>query len=67
MVLLKAKAMSSHKLAKEWHKPVIRKFGKRNAHSSSENSSWGADLADIQLISKFNKGIRFIMCYWYHQ
>ena len=27
---------------------------------------WGADLADMQLISKFNKGIRFfIMCYKY--
>ena len=23
---------------------------------------WGADLADIQLISKSNKGIRFLLC-----
>ena len=23
---------------------------------------WGADLADMQLISKFNKRIRFFMC-----
>ena len=23
---------------------------------------WGADLADMQLISKFNKGIRFLLC-----
>ena len=23
---------------------------------------WGADLADMQLISKFNKGIRFSLC-----
>ena len=23
---------------------------------------WGADIADIQLISKFNKGIRFLLC-----
>ena len=24
---------------------------------------WGADLADMQLISKFNKGIRFLLCF----
>ena len=54
-----SKTMPNHKLAKEWHKPVIRKFEKRNANSSSKNNSWGADLADIQLISKFNKGIHF--------
>ena len=23
---------------------------------------WGADLADMQLISQFNKGIRFLLC-----
>ena len=23
---------------------------------------WGADLADMQLINKFNKGIRFLLC-----
>ena len=23
---------------------------------------WGADLADMQLISKFNKGTRFLLC-----
>ena len=23
---------------------------------------WGADLADMQLISKFNKGFKFLLC-----
>ena len=23
---------------------------------------WGADLTDMQLITKFNKGIRFLLC-----
>ena len=23
---------------------------------------WGADLADIQLLNKFNNGIRFLLC-----
>ena len=27
-----------------------------------KDNIWGADLADTQLISKFNKGIRFLLC-----
>ena len=43
-------------------KKFIRKFNKRKAHSSFIDNIWGADLADMQLISKFNKGIRFLLC-----
>ena len=28
----------------------------------TEKYIWGTDLADMQLIIKFNKGIRFILC-----
>ena len=53
-------------LDEELHKPMIRKFGKRAVYSGCKDNIWGADLADIQLISKFNKGFRlFIMCCWY--
>ena len=31
-------------------------------HSRFIDSIWGADLADMQLLSKFNKGIRFLLC-----
>ena len=31
-------------------------------YSSFRDNIWGADLADIQLISKFNKGFRFSLC-----
>ena len=41
-------------LAKELHKTSIRKFGKRTVYSRSRDNIWGADLPDIQLISKFN-------------
>ena len=27
-----------------------------------KDNTWGADLADMQLISKFNKGFRFLLC-----
>ena len=43
--------------ARALHKAIIRKFNKRNVHSSFLNNTWDANLADIQLISKFNKGI----------
>ena len=49
-------------LADELHKPIIRKFKKRKVHSSFRDNIWGADLADMQLLSKFNKGLRFLLC-----
>ena len=49
-------------LAKELHKPIIRKFKKRKVYSGFKDNIWGADLSDMQLISKFNKGFRFLLC-----
>ena len=31
-------------------------------YSAFKDNIWGADLADMQLISKFNKGFRFLLC-----
>ena len=31
-------------------------------YSSFRDNIWGAELADIQLLSKFNKGFRFLLC-----
>ena len=52
----------NEQLAKEWSKPIIRKFKKRKVYSGFKDNIWGADLADKQLISKFNKGFRFLLC-----
>ena len=49
-------------LAEELHKPVIRKFLKITVYSGFKDKIWGADLADMQLISKFNKGFKFLLC-----
>ena len=48
-------------LADELHKPIIRKFKKRKVYSSFRDNIWGADLADMPLLSKFNKGFRFLL------
>ena len=49
-------------LAKELHKPIIRKFEKQKVHLSFVDNVWSADLAGIQLISKFDEGFQFLLC-----
>ena len=45
----------------ELNKPIIRNFEKRKVHSSFIGNIWGADLTDMQLLSKFKKGIDFLL------
>ena len=52
----------NEQLAEELHIPIIRNFKKRTVYSGFKDNIWGADLADMQLISKFNKGFRFLLC-----
>ena len=52
----------NQQLAEELHKPIIRKFEKRNVDAAFKDNIWGADLADMQLLGKYNKGIRFLLC-----
>ena len=49
-------------LAEELHKPIIRKFKKRKVCSGFKDNIRGADLSDMQLISKFNNGFGFLLC-----
>ena len=49
-------------LAEELHKPIIRYFKKKNSLCRFKDNIWGADLADMQLINKFNKGFRVLLC-----
>ena len=52
----------SLQLAEELRKPTIRKFKKRTVYSEFKDNIQGVDLADMQLISKLNKGTRFLLC-----
>ena len=52
----------NQQLAEELHKPIIKKFEKRKVHAAFKDNIWGADFADMQLLSKYNKGIRFLLC-----
>ena len=55
-------AKHNEQLATELHKPIIRNFKKRTVYSGFKDNILGADLADIQLLSKVNKGFRFLLC-----
>ena len=52
----------NYQLTNELHKPVIKKFKKRKVYSSFKDNIWGVDLADMQSLSKFNKGFKYLLC-----
>ena len=53
---------SSSILADELHKPIIKKFDKRKVYSQFKDNIWGVDLADMQSLSRKNKGIKYLLC-----
>ena len=54
--------LSSSILADELHKPVIKKFEKRKVYSQFKDNIWGVDLAEMQSLSRKNKGIKYLLC-----
>ena len=56
------KKPSSSILADELHKPIIRKLNKRKVYSQFKDNIWGVDLADMQSLSRKNKGIKYLLC-----
>ena len=53
---------SIYQVANKLHKPIIKKFKKRKVYSSYKDNMWGLDLTDMQLLSKYNKGIKYLLC-----
>ena len=53
--LVKNENISNKRLAEELHKSIIKKFEKKKVYSPFIDNISSADLADMQLISKFNK------------
>ena len=59
-VVFKMRKLSNKDLAEELHKPILRKFKKWKVYFSFIDNIWGADFTDMQMISKFNKGFKFL-------
>ena len=52
-------------LTKHWQqncKKQLSNNSRKKLHSSFIDNTWGADLADMHLINKFNKRFRFLLC-----
>ena len=52
----------SYQLANELHKPIIGKLKKRKVYSYFKDNIWGVDLADMQSLSRYNKGFEYLLC-----
>ena len=52
----------NYQLANELHRQIIRKFKRRKVYSSFRDNIWGVDLADMQSLRKYNKGIKYLLC-----
>ena len=59
---IKNEIIFNKELGEELHQPNVRKFKKRKVHSSFIFNILDADLPDMKLISKFNKGISWLLC-----
>ena len=57
-----AMLVNNGKIAEELRKPIIKNFIKRAVYSVFKENICGAELADMQLIWKFNKRFRFLLC-----
>ena len=61
-ISFKLSSLENQQLANELQKPIIKKFTRRKVYSSFKDNIWGVDLADMQLISKYNQGIKYLLC-----
>ena len=52
----------NYQLASELHRQVFRKFKRRKVYSSFKDNILGFDLADMQSLRKYNKGIKYLLC-----
>ena len=53
---------ANYQLANKLHKPIIRKLKKIKVYALFRDNIWGIDLADMQSLSKYNKGTKYLLC-----
>ena len=58
----KGSGINNKQLVKELHKPIIKNFKRRKVYSSFKDNIWGVDLADMSLINKSDKEIKYLLC-----
>ena len=58
----KSSTKPNYQLANDLHRQIIRNFKRQKVYSSFRDNIWGVDLADMQSLSKCNKGIKYLLC-----
>ena len=51
-----------YQLANELHTQILKTFTRRKIYPSFRDNIWSVDLADMQSLSKCNKGIKYLLC-----
>ena len=54
--------LATHQLPKKLHNTVNGKFENSKLYSSFKDNIWGDYLVGMQLINKFSKKIRYLLC-----
>ena len=54
--------LDTRQFAEDLQKTIIRKIEKQKVYSSFRDNIWGVDVADMLLISTFNKKFCFLLC-----
>ena len=49
-------------LANELHRQIIRKFKGRKVYASFRDNIYGVDLADMESLNNYNKGVKYLLC-----
>ena len=52
----------NYQLSNELYCQIIGKFKRRKVYSLFRDNIWGAGLADMQSLGKYNKGIKYLLC-----
>ena len=50
----------NEQIAKELHKPVIKKIKKRKVYARFKDNVWAADLAEMESLSSKNKNVKYL-------
>ena len=51
----------NEQLAEQLHKPVIKKFKRREVYAGFKENIWAADLAEIESLSSKNKNVKYLL------
>ena len=55
-------AEPNYQLPSELQRQIVKKFKGRKVYTSFRDNIWGVELADMQSLSKCNKGIKYLLC-----